>query len=155
MIIRPPLVYGPGVKANFRRMMHWLDRGLPLPLGAVNNRRSLVALANLVDLIILCCDHPAAVNQVFLVSDGRDLSTTELLKGLARAMHKPARLIPFPVMLMRLAATLLGKRAVIDRLAGSLQVDISKTRELLQWQPPLSLDQAFVEVAQDFLETRR
>ncbi|MBE0509028.1 MAG: nucleoside-diphosphate sugar epimerase, partial [Marinospirillum sp.] len=111
------------------------------PLGAVHNQRSLVALDNLVDLIATCVDHPAAANQVFLAGDGQDLSTTELLRGVAKAMGKPSRLLPVPAGFLKLAATLLGKKAVADRLLGSLQVDISKARILLGWQPPLSVEE--------------
>ena len=147
VIIRPPLVYGPGVKANFQSMMHWLDKGVPLPLGAIHNKRSLVALDNLVDLIVTCIDHPAAANQVFLAGDGEELSTTELLQRMAKAMGKPARLIPVPAKMLELGATLLGKRAMAQRLCGSLQVDISKARELLGWVPPISVDEGLRRAA--------
>ena len=148
VIIRPPLVYGPGVKANFAAMMRWLQRGVPLPLGAIDNQRSLVALDNLVDLIITCAAHPAAANQTFLVSDGQDVSTTELLRRMGQAMGRPARLVPVPVGLLTLAATLVGKRDMAQRLCGSLQVDIEKTRQLLGWRPPLTLDQGLKKAAQ-------
>lgn len=141
VIIRPPLVYGPGVKGNFAQMIKLVDKGIPLPLGAVQNRRSLVALDNLVDLIITCVVHPAAANQVFLAGDGEDLSTTELLRRVGKAMGKPVRLVPVPVGLLMLGATLLGKKSVAQRLLGSLQVDISKARELLGWEPPLLVDE--------------
>ncbi|PSJ40083.1 nucleoside-diphosphate sugar epimerase [Zobellella taiwanensis] len=141
VIIRPPLVYGPNVKGNFASMIKLVQKGLPLPLGAVHNHRSLVALDNLVDLIITCIDHPSAANQVFLAGDGEDLSTTELLRGVARAMGKPARLIPVPAGLLQLGATMLGKKAMAQRLLGSLQVDISKARNLLGWTPPLTVEQ--------------
>jgi nucleoside-diphosphate-sugar epimerase len=141
VIIRPPLVFGPGVKGNFASMIRLVEKGLPLPLGAIDNQRSLVALDNLVDLIITSIDHPAAANQVFLAGDGEDLSTTELLRGVARAMGKPARLIPVPPSLLMLGATVLGKQAVAQRLLGSLQVDISKARRLLGWQPPVSVEE--------------
>jgi nucleoside-diphosphate-sugar epimerase len=155
VIIRPVLVYGPGVKANFLSMMRWLYRGVPLPFGAVHNQRSLVAIDNLVDLIVTCSDHPAAANQVFLVSDGEDVSTTQLLRKLAGALGKPARLLPIPVWLMRGAAALLGKRALSDRILGSLQVDISKNRQLLGWTPPVTLDKALSLTAQHFLDSRK
>lgn len=141
VIIRPPLVYGPGVRANFQSMMRWLDRGIPLPLGAIYNKPSLVALDNLADLIVTCIDHPAAANQIFLAGDGGDLSTTELLQRMAKAMEKPTRLIPVPAKILELGATLLGKRAIARRLCGSLQVDISKAREVLGWEPPVSVDE--------------
>jgi nucleoside-diphosphate-sugar epimerase len=148
VIIRPPLVYGPGVKANFAAMMRWLGRGLPLPLGAIANQRSLVALDNLVDLIMTCITHPVAANETFLVSDGEDVSTTELLRRMGRAMGCPARLLPVPASLLKLAATLVGKRDVAQRLCGSLQVDIAKTRQLLGWRPPLTLDQGLKKAAE-------
>ena len=148
VIIRPVLVYGPGVKANFLSMMRWLSKGIPLPLGAIYNKRSLVALDNLIDLIVTCLDHPAAKNQVFLVSDGEDLSTTELLRRMGVALGKPARLLPLPASWLDLVAALLGKRNVTRRLCETLQVDTSKTRKLLGWQPPLSVDQGLKKAAE-------
>jgi nucleoside-diphosphate-sugar epimerase len=141
VIIRPPLVYGPGVKGNFASMIKLVEKGLPLPLGAIHNKRSMVALDNLVDLIITCIDHPAAANQTFLVSDGHDVSTTELLRGVARAMGKPSRLIPVPAPLLQWGAALIGKQDMARRLLGSLQVDISHTQECLNWNPPLTVEQ--------------
>ena len=141
VIIRPPLVYGPNAPGNFGNLMRWIEWGFPLPLGSIHNQRSFVALDNLVDLIITCIDHPAAVNQVFLAGDGHDLSTTELLRGVAKAAGKPSRLIPIPSSILLFAATLLGKKAVAQRLLGSLQVDISKARELLDWEPPISVEE--------------
>lgn len=151
VIIRPPLVYGPGVKANFARLMHAVHRGLPLPLGAIDNRRSLVALENLVDLIVKCIEHPDAANQTFLVSDGEDLSTTQLLKKIGQALGKPSRLIPVPLVLLKLAGDLVGRGAAIQRLCGSLQVDIEKTRRCLDWTPPLSVDEGLKRVAEEYL----
>jgi len=147
VIIRPPLVYGPGVKANFASMVRWLQRGLPLPLGAIHNRRSLVALDNVVDLIITSIDHPAAANQTLMVSDGEDVSTTELLQRMGKALGKPARLIPVPQRMLELGAALLGKQAVAQRLFSSLQVDVQPTRQLLGWTPPVSLDEGLAQVA--------
>ncbi len=147
VIIRPPLVYGPGVKANFASMVQWLQRGVPLPLGAIHNRRSLVALDNLVDLIITCLDHPAAANQTLMVSDGEDVSTTELLQRMAAALGKPARLVPVPQRVLALGAALLGKQAVAQRLFSSLQVDIGPTCALLGWKPPVSLADGLLQVA--------
>ncbi len=141
VIIRPPLVYGPGVKGNFAMMIKLLDKRLPLPLGAINNKRSLVALDNLVDLIITCINHPAAANQVFLAGDGKDLSTSELLREIGKAMGKPARLIPVPSGLLMFGAGLLGKKAIAQRVLGSLQVDNSKARNLLGWEPPISVEE--------------
>lgn len=154
VIVRPPLVYGPGVKANFHSMMVWLARGTPLPLGAISNRRSLVAVDNLVDLLTVCLDHPRAVGQAFLVSDGEDLSTTQLLRRLGVALEKPARLIPVPPVLLSGAGALLGKRVVIGRICGSLQVDIDKTRSLLGWSPPVTVDRALAMTAAAFNERR-
>lgn len=146
VIIRPPLVYGPGVKANFAALMRAVQRGWLLPLGAVHNQRSLVALDNLVDLIVTCIDHPAAVNQTFLVSDAEDLSTADLVRRMGLALGKPARLLAVPAPLMIWAASLLGKRGVAQRLCGSLQVDISKARKLLGWAPPVSVDEGLRRV---------
>jgi nucleoside-diphosphate-sugar epimerase len=151
VIIRPPLVYGPGVKATFLSMMRWLQRGVPLPLGAVTrNRRSLVALDNLVDLIVTCVHHPAAANQTFLVSDGEDLSTTGLLQRLAAAMGVPARLLPVPAWALEAGAALLGRRAMLQRLCGNLQVDITKTRDVLGWLPPIGVDEGLRRAAAGF-----
>lgn len=142
VIIRPPLVYGPGVKGNFSSMLSWVARGLPLPLGAVtSNLRSFVGLDNLVDLILTCVDHPNAANQTFLVSDGEDLSTTDLLRKIGLALNQPVRLIPVPIKILSFASNLLGKRAIAQRLLGSLQVDISKTRILLEWRPSFTMDE--------------
>lgn len=141
VIVRPPLVYGPGVKANFAAMMRWVARGMPLPLGAIHNARSMVALDNLVDLLMTCLKHPNAAGHTFLVSDGEDVSTTELLRRTANAMGKKALLLPVPAFLLEWGASLLGKRAVAQRLCGSLQVDIEKTRRLLGWNPPLTVDE--------------
>lgn len=154
VIIRPTLVYGPGVKANFLNMMRWLHKGIPLPFGAIHNQRSLVALDNLVDLIVTCIDHPAAANQTFLVSDGEDLSTSELLRRMGAALDKPALLLPVPSWLLEAGAALMGKKVLSQRLCGSLQVDISKTRELLGWTPPVSVDQALAKTAEIFLQQR-
>jgi nucleoside-diphosphate-sugar epimerase len=139
VIIRPPLVYGPGVKANFAAMMRWLKRGVPLPLGVIHNKRSLVALDNLVDLLVTCITHPAAANQTFLVSDGEDVSTTELLRRMGQALGCPALLLPVPVGWLKLAAAMVGKQDVAQRLCSNLQVDITKARKLLGWVPPVSL----------------
>ena len=141
VIIRPPLVYGSGVKGNFASMIKLIDRGVPLPLGAIHNKRSLVGIDNLVDLIIRCIDHPTAANQVFLVGDGEDVSTTQLLRDVAKAMGKAARLIPVPAGMLQFGAILLGKKVMAQRLLSSLQVDISKTCELLDWKPPYTVEE--------------
>lgn len=151
VIIRPVLVYGPKVKGNFRTLMRWLNLGIPLPLGAIHNQRSLVALDNLVDLIVTCLDHPAGANQTFLVSDGEDFSTTALLRSTAAALGRSAHLIPVPVPVLRMAARLLGKEDLAQRLCGSLQVDISKTRAVFGWAPSVSANTALRRTVQDFL----
>jgi nucleoside-diphosphate-sugar epimerase len=149
VIIRPPLVYGHGVKANFESMMRWLIRGLPLPLAAISeNRRSLVALDNLVDLVVTCVNHSAATNQTFLVSDGEDLSTTELLTRMGAALGRPARQFYMPPALLRLGATIANRPSIYKRLCGSLQLDISKTRQLLGWNPPVSVDEGLLRAAE-------
>lgn len=155
VIIRPVLVYGPGVKANFLAMMRWLERGVVLPFGAIGNQCSLVALDNLVDLIVTCASHPAAANQIFLVSDGEDLSTTELLRRMAAALGKPARLLPVPAWMLSLAATCLGRKALSQRLCGSLAVNIDKTRALLGWTPPVKVDAALSATARHYLDSIR
>lgn len=155
VVIRPVLVYGPGVKANFQSMMRWVQRGVPLPFGAVDNRRSLVSLANLVDLIITCIDHPGAANQTFLASDGEDVSLPQLLRALGLALGQPARLLPVPSGVLLSAARLLGRRDLAQRLLGSLQVDIAKNRQLLGWHPPYTLEQGLNMTARSFLEARR
>ena len=149
--IRPPLVYGPGVKANFRRMMQWLYRRVPLPFGAIDNRRTLIGLDNLVDLITTCISHPRAGNEVFLAGDGEDLSTSDLLERLGLALGRQARLIPVPAVLLRLALGALGQRDVAQRLCGWLQVDISRARDVLSWDPPVSVDEGLRRVANDFV----
>jgi UDP-glucose 4-epimerase len=153
VIIRPPLVYGPGVKANFASMMKWVYKGVPLPLGGITeNKRSLVSVTNLVDLIFTCIDHPNAINQTFLVSDDDDVSTTELLANMAFALPVTNRLIPIPSKWFTVVSRLIGKPAISQRLCGSLQVDISKTKELLNWQPPYSSAESMINTANAFLE---
>ena len=146
-IIRPPLVYGAGVRANFQTMWRWVRRGVPLPLGATRNRRSFVFLDNLVSLILCCVNNPNAYNQVFLVSDGEDLSTTELLRASAHALNVRSRLWPCPALLLTLAAAAVGKRAAAERLCQSLQVDISKARRVLDWAPPYTVEQGLRALA--------
>lgn len=153
VVVRPPLVYGPGVKANFLSMMRWLHRGVPLPFGAINNRRSLVALDNLVDLIVVCLKHPAAANQRFMVSDNEDVSTSVLLRRLAVALDVPARLVPVPQRWIEATAWVLGRSHLSHRLCGSLQVDISRTCSVLDWTPPVSLDDALAATAAHYLDT--
>ncbi|UBO72862.1 NAD-dependent epimerase/dehydratase family protein [Aeromonas rivuli] len=141
VIIRPPLVYGANAPGNFGKLTQTVRYGQWLPLGAVHNQRSFVALDNLVDLIITCVTHPHATNQVFLVSDDQDVSTTQLLEKMSCAAGKSPRLLPVPMSWLRLAGKLTGKHAVIERLCGNLQVDISHTKTTLGWQPPISLEE--------------
>jgi nucleoside-diphosphate-sugar epimerase len=154
VIIRPPLVYGPGVKANFLTMMRWLHRGIPLPLGAIENQRSLVALPNLVDFISLCLKHPKAANQTFMISDQQDLSTTGLLRGLGQALKRPARLLPVPQGLLQTGLKMIGKGGMAQRLCGDLTVDAAPATELLDWKPPVTVQQGLQLTAGHFLESQ-
>jgi len=140
VILRPPLVYGPGVKANFQRLLRTVARGWPLPLGAIRNRRSLLYLGNFVDAIRVCVEHPAAAGQTFLLDDGEPISTPELIRAVAQAMGQPARLLTVPVGVLEFAGALLGKRAAVARLTGSLCVDSSAIRARLGWTPPFSME---------------
>ena len=151
VIIRPPLVYGPGVKGNFLSLLGWLKKGIPLPLGAIHNRRSLVALDNLVDFILLCADRnrsSKAANEVFLISDGEDVSTSELLRRAVRSYKVKSRLLPIPVSLMKLATKILGKSKISDRLFGDLQVDSSKAKNLLGWEPVIGMNEQLGKMAE-------
>lgn len=141
VVLRPPLVYGPGVKGNFLRLLRLIERGIPLPLASVNNRRSLIGVANLADAIVSCINAPAAAGKTYLVSDGEDISTPTLITKIAGAMGRTPHLLPCPVTLLNFGATLLGKHAAAMRLTGSLQVDSSRIRRDLGWQPRYSLDQ--------------
>lgn len=149
-VIRPPLVYGPGVKANFATMMDWVNRGIPLPLGSVNNKRSFVFVGNLADLIILSAIHPKAAGQVFLVSDGEDISTTDLFKKMAQALGRSSWMMPLPTPLLNFGAAMIGQRAITSRLTDSLQVDVTKTRELLGWEPRKSVSEGLRQTARSF-----
>ncbi len=155
VIIRPPLVYGPGVKANFLSMMRWLWRDVPMPFSMTRNKRSFVALDNLVDLIVTCMESPAAANQTFLVSDGDDLSTAELLQAMGEALGKPARLFPIPIWLLTTLAAAIGKPAIAQRLFESLQVDITKTCTMLDWAPPVCVSAALQKTADNFIDSQR
>lgn len=146
-IIRPPLVYGPGVRANFLSMMQWVKKGWPLPLGSIHNKRSFVYLPNLVSLVVKCMNHPAAYNEIFLVSDGQDLSTTELLQSSAEAFDLRSRLLPCPPGLLMWLATLAGRKSAAQRLCQSLQVDIAKARRQLGWTPPYTVRQGLQATA--------
>lgn len=152
-IIRPVLVYGPGVKANFQSLMNWLLKRIPLPLGMIRNKRSMVSVDNLVDLIELCVDHPEAENEIFLVSDGEDLSTPELLRRTANALQVKVFLLPIPSFILRAIAVVIGRQGMVERLCGSLEVDITKTKSVLGWVPPVSVDQALAKTARHFLES--
>jgi len=140
VILRPPLVYGPGVKANFRRLLDIVERGWPMPLGAIRNHRSLLYLGNFVDAIRVCVEHPAAAGQTFLLDDGGPVSTPELIRAVARAMGRPARLLPVPVAVLEFVGALLGRRAAVSRLTGSLWIDDSLIRTRLGWTPPYSME---------------
>lgn len=150
VVLRAPLVYGPGVKGNFLRLMRLVDRGLPLPFGAVSNRRSLIGLANLTAALRLCLEHPQALGATFLVADGEDLSTPALIRRLARALGRPARLLPVPAGLLRLAGRLAGRGPEIERLTGDLALDPGLIRARLGWRPALSVDDGLAETARWF-----
>jgi nucleoside-diphosphate-sugar epimerase len=151
IIVRPPLVYGPGVKANFASLMSMIKRGIPLPVGLINNnRRSFVALPNLVDFLRLCVDHPHAINKIFMVSDGDDISTRELVVRLSDAMNRPVRIINIPLPLLRFFFKLLGRKDMLERLAGSLQVDISDNETFLGWTPPVSVEDGMSMIAREY-----
>ncbi|MGR5116748.1 UDP-glucose 4-epimerase family protein [Photobacterium damselae] len=155
VIIRPTIVYGPGVKANFASLLNLVSKGLPLPFGCIkDNRRSLVSVDNLVDLIVTCIDHPKAVNQVFLVSDDNDISTSEMVQQMAKALGKSQWQLPIPTVCYRLAGKVLGKEDVINRLLGSLQVDITHTKNTLGWKPPQTLEDGFKQTADAFLKRK-
>jgi UDP-glucose 4-epimerase len=156
VIIRPPLVYGPGVKANFASLLNIASKGLPLPFGCFNkNKRSMVSVDNLVNLIITCIDHPKAANQVFLVSDDDDLSTAGLIRKLSKACGMSGFMLPIPVCFFQFIAKVIGKKDFIERLSGSLRVDISKTKELLDWIPPQSVNDGFKKTAEAFLKSKK
>jgi nucleoside-diphosphate-sugar epimerase len=155
VVVRPPLVYGPGVKGNFLALMRLIKRGLPLPVGACDNRRSLVGLSNLVDLLVRCVSEPRAAGETFLAGDGEDLSTPELVRRLARALGRPARLVPSPPRWFWIAARLFGNPGLYDRFCGSLQVDISKARRVLDWTPPVTIDEEFARTVSWFIQKER
>ena len=154
VIIRPPLVYGPGVKANFASLVNIVAKGLPLPLGAIHNQRSMVYVGNLIDLVVNCISNPKAANNTFLVSDDDDLSTTQLLDGLAKAMGKPSRLIPVPASWLMTLTKMLGKPAIGKRLCGNLQLDISETKSCLGWTPPYSVAEGLKQTVSEFSQQK-
>ncbi len=145
VVIRPPLVYGPGVKANFLQLMRWVEKGIPLPLAGMKNARSMVYVGNLVDLIRRCCTDASAKGQTFLVSDQHDVSSAELIRAIARALDKPARLWYLPLPVLAALASLAGRSAALERLSTSLQVDIRHTCQQLAWQPPYTLEQGLAD----------
>jgi UDP-N-acetyl-alpha-D-quinovosamine dehydrogenase len=153
VLIRPPLVYGPGVKANFLRLLRWIDSGLPLPFAAVRNRRSLIYLGNLVDAITRCVGHPRALGP-FLVGDNEVVSTPQLVAHIARALGRPARLVRVPLGALRLAGAITGRGGEIRRLTGNLVVDTSRLRRLLEWRPPCTLDEGLAETVRWFRSAR-
>lgn len=150
VVVRPPLVYGPGVGANFRQLMGWVARGIPLPIGAIKNQRSLVSVVNLVDLVLKCVLHPSAPGQTFFVSDGQDLSTPELVSELALAMGRKPRMLNLPVGMLRLLGNVTGRAAQMERLTGNLQVDIEHTQRTLDWAPVCSVRQGMNDAVRDF-----
>jgi nucleoside-diphosphate-sugar epimerase len=151
VVVRPPLVYGPGVRGNFLTLLRSVFRGLPLPLGSLHNRRSLVSVFNLSDFVCLLLDHPAAANSRFLVSDQHDLSTPDLLRRMAEALHCPSRVLPCPEMILHMAGTVLGRRSVTQRLCSSLVVDTQKTTDSLRWSAPTTLSWGLSRTAEWFL----
>ncbi|QCP50753.1 SDR family oxidoreductase [Trinickia violacea] len=154
VIVRPPLVYGPGVRANFLQLMNAIAKGRPLPLGAISARRSLVYVDNLADALLRCATDPRAAHGLFHVADGHDPSVTELAQALGKHLNKPARLIPMPARLLRTAGRLTGRSAQVERLVGDLRVDISRIRAVLAWQPPYSVDDGLAATARWYLSTR-
>jgi UDP-4-keto-D-QuiNAc 4-reductase len=155
VIVRPPLVYGPGVKANFHRLLRLTEHGWPLPFGAIVNRRSLVGVENLVDFIKTCMVHPDAAGRVWLVTDGEDLSTPELIRRLARLMGRPARLLACPPMLLRALAGLIGGGAEMARLCDSFVLDAGPARDILNWAPPMSVDEGLGYTVADYLAQQK
>ena len=154
VVVRPPLIYGPGVKGNFSRLMRLVAKGFPLPLGSVKNRRSMVALANIVDLLVRCVEEPKAGNRLFLVSDGESLSVPELIRSIAAAMGRRSRLLPAPPAALRLLGRIARRGREFERLIGSLEVDDTETRKLLDWQPPMPVGDAIRLTVEDFMRAQ-
>ncbi|MFA4970993.1 MAG: SDR family oxidoreductase [bacterium] len=155
VVVRPPLVYGPGVGGNFLRLMRWADKGWPLPLGSIHNLRSFIGIDNLADLIVRCVEHPDAAGETFLVADGEDLSTPDLIQRIAALLGRPARILPCPVGVLRKSAALFGMEDVVDRLCNSLQVSSEKARRVLGWQPSISLVDGFAGTAKWYADSCR
>jgi nucleoside-diphosphate-sugar epimerase len=154
VVIRPPLVYGPGVRANFASLIGIINQGIPLPLSSIRNKRSFVSVDNLIDCIATALQSSNAAGQTFLVSDGNDLSTPELIRSIATSLHKSPMLIPIPTALLRLAATIAGKRGAYDRLCGSLTVDIALTKQKLSWTPPFTVQDSLQRTVDAFIQSR-
>lgn len=154
VVVRPPLVYGPGVKANFRSLMKAVYRRIPLPIGSVNNLRSMVGVDNLVDLLLTAATHPRAAGHTFLASDDHDIGTADLARELGRAMQRPAILVPVPVPILRALGTLTGRSGFIDRLTGSLQVDVSPAKEILGWSPKIGLREGLLATTAHFISSK-
>lgn len=150
VIVRAPMVYGPGAPGKFARLCGLVERGFPLPFASIKNQRSFIAIDNLVDLIVTCVNHPAAANQVFTGSDNEDLSTPELIRRIAAAMGKPPKLFPFPEFLLKILLSIVGKKDLSPSLLGSFKVDISKAREMLNWEPRVSVDSALEQVVRNW-----
>jgi len=153
VILRPPLVYGPGVKANFLRLFKIIERGIPLPLSSIKNRRSFIYLGNLIDAIITCMTNPNAAGKTYFVSDGEDVSTPELIRRIGAASGRRALLLPIPVWIMRMAGRITGKYDEVERLVGSLTVDISKICKELEWKPPYVMEHGLRETAKWYKKT--
>lgn len=154
VIVRPVLVYGPGVKGNFLALINFIYKEVPIPLGLVKNFRSLVSIDNLVDFILRCAHHPAAANQIFLISDGEDLSTPQLIDRISSAMRVKSRLIKIPLWLLSISLKLIGKEGYSRRLFNSLQVDISKSQQLLGWDPPATIDESLAKTIKEYKRLR-
>lgn len=155
VVVRPPLMYGPGVKGNFLRLLHWVQRGVPLPLASVKNQRSFLGVKNFASLIDHCISHPSAAGEIFLVSDGENLSTPDLIKRLAQHMNRPARLFPMPPAILGAVARLAGQSHAWQKLGGSLVVDVKKSRGLLEWQPPFTVNEGLRETVEWFMDRQR
>lgn len=153
VIVRPPLVYGPGVKANFLSMMRMVEKGIPLPFGAIHNKRSLVYIDNLSSLILTCCEHPSAPGHTFLASDGQDVSTSQLIRAIAFSMDKSSRLLPIPMPWIRLGAFILRKQHVAQRVCGNLQVETCQTKEILGWAPPVTFEDGINKTVEAYLKS--
>ncbi|MBX9675343.1 MAG: SDR family oxidoreductase [Methylotenera sp.] len=147
VVLRPPLIYGPNVKANFASLLKLVDKGMPLPLASINNKRSLIYLGNFIDAIINCAQHPKAAGNTYLVSDGEDISMPQLIRKIAYALNRPSRLFSFPLLIMYLTAKLVGKLSALQRITQSLAIDSSKIRQELNWQPPFTIEQGLKETA--------